>query len=75
MCVAIPSKVISIKEPWAEVDLAGTTYKINMMLTPDIKLGDYVLVHAGFSIQHLDPEEAAETLKVWEEFYAQTQDE
>lgn len=75
MCVAIPSKVVSIEEPWAHVDLQGTSYKINMSLTPDIKVGDYVLVHAGFSIQHLDLEDAKETLKLWEEFYAQTEDQ
>jgi hydrogenase expression/formation protein HypC len=71
MCVAIPAKVLKIEEPWAEVDLEGTTFKINMMLTPEVQVGDYVLIHAGFSIQHLKPEEAKETLELWEEFYAQ----
>jgi len=71
MCVAVPAKVLRIEEPWAEVDLEGTTFKINMMLTPEVKVGDYVLIHAGFSIQHLDPEEAKETLELWEEYYAQ----
>ncbi|SMB92712.1 Hydrogenase maturation protein HypC [Desulfonispora thiosulfatigenes DSM 11270] len=75
MCVAVPSKVISIEEPWAQVDLEGASYKINMSLTPDIEVGDYVIVHAGFSIQHLDPKEAEDTLKLWEEFYAHAQDE
>lgn len=75
MCVAVPSKVVSIEEPWAEVDLQGASYKVNMSLTPDIKIGDYVIVHAGFSIQHLNPEEAEETLKLWEEFYEYAQDE
>jgi len=71
MCVAVPAKVLNIEEPWAEVDLEGTTFKINMMLTPEVKVGDYVLIHAGFSIQHLAPEEAKETLELWEEYYAQ----
>ena len=76
MCVAVPAKVTNIEEPWAMVDLEGTSFKINMMLTPEIKVGDYVIIHAGFSIQHLEPEEALETLKLWEEFYAATaQDE
>ncbi|NLT96505.1 MAG: HypC/HybG/HupF family hydrogenase formation chaperone [Clostridia bacterium] len=70
MCVAVPAKVLKIEEPWAEVDLEGTTYKINMMLTPEVQVGDYVLIHAGFSIQHLKPEEARETLELWEEYYA-----
>lgn len=70
MCVAVPAKVLKIEEPWAEVELSGNTFKINMMLTPEVKLGDYVLIHAGFSIQHLDPEEARESLELWEEYYA-----
>jgi len=70
MCVAVPAKVLKIEEPWAEVDLEGTTYKINMMFTPEVQVGDYVLIHAGFSIQHLKPEEARETLELWEEYYA-----
>ncbi|NLW25053.1 MAG: HypC/HybG/HupF family hydrogenase formation chaperone [Clostridia bacterium] len=74
MCVAVPAKVIKVEEPWAQVDLEGTTFKINMMLTPEVKEGDYVLIHAGFSIQHLTPEEAKETLELWEEYYAKIQD-
>ncbi|MDK2823645.1 MAG: hydrogenase expression/formation protein HypC [Clostridia bacterium] len=75
MCVAVPARVINIEEPWAEVDLEGTTFKINMTLTPEVKVGDYVLIHAGFSIQHLDPEEARETLRLWEEYYAAIENE
>jgi len=71
MCVAVPAKVLKVVEPWAEVDLEGTTFKINMMLTPEVKVGDYVLIHAGFSIQHLSPDEAKDTLQLWEEYYAQ----
>ena len=71
MCVAVLAKVLKVEEPWAEVDLEGTTFKINMMLTPEVKVGDYVLIHAGFSIQHLSPDEAKDTLQLWEEYYAQ----
>jgi hydrogenase expression/formation protein HypC len=45
------------------------------MLTPGLRVGDYVLAHAGFSIERLDPQEARETLKIWEEYHAQAQDE
>lgn len=75
MCVAVPAKVVRIHKPWADVDLEGVMCKINMMLTPEIKLGDYVLVHAGFAIQSLDPKEAEETLKIWEEYYASLENE
>lgn len=74
MCVAVPAKVLNLEEPWAEVDLNGTSYKINMMLTPEVQVGDYVLIHAGFSIQHLSPEEARETLELWEEYYARLEE-
>lgn len=70
MCVAVPAKVLEVEEPWALVDLEGTAFKINMTLTPEVAVGDYVLIHAGFSIQHLDPKEAQETLQLWEEYYA-----
>jgi len=70
MCVAVPAKVLKVEEPWATVDLDGTSFKINMTLTPDVAVGDYVLIHAGFSIQQLDAVEAQETLQLWEEYYA-----
>jgi len=50
----------------AEVDLAGTTRKTSVQLVPEAKIGDYVLLHAGFAIQILDEEEADETLKLLE---------
>ncbi|MFZ7103629.1 MAG: HypC/HybG/HupF family hydrogenase formation chaperone [Peptococcaceae bacterium] len=75
MCVAVPAKVLKIEEPWALVDLEGTTFRINMALTPEVKEGDYVLIHAGFSIQQLDPVEAQETLQLWEEYYAAIENE
>jgi hydrogenase expression/formation protein HypC len=66
MCLAIPAQVLKIDEPMADIDLDGVCYKINMTLTPDIKVGDYVIVHAGFSIEKLDMEEAKKTLAIWE---------
>lgn len=75
MCVAVPARVLKIEDSWAQVDLGGTIFKINVMLTPGLRVGDYVLAHAGFSIERLDPREARETLKIWEEYHAQAQDE
>ena len=67
MCLAIPSKIMSIKDSIAEVNVAGTVIKASLLLLPEAGVGDYVLIHAGFAIQLLDEAEAIETLKLWEE--------
>ena len=67
MCLAVPSKIVSIKDSIAEVNVAGTVIKASLLLLPEADVGDYVLVHAGFAIQLLDEVEAIETLKLWEE--------
>jgi len=68
MCLAIPAKVIEILDKeHANVDYGdGVKRKINISLV-DAKLGDYVLVHAGFAIQVLSKEEAEETLRLFEQ--------
>jgi len=62
MCLAVPAKVISITGPNAMVELGGLTRQANVMLVPDLRVGDYVLLHAGFAIQSLNEAEAQETL-------------
>jgi len=69
MCLAIPGKIISLdaKKQMAVVDYgSGTTRNANISLVK-VKLGDYVLVHAGFAIQVLDKNEAQETLALFRE--------
>jgi len=69
MCLAIPGKIVEIdsKREHATVDYGdGTKRKANITLV-DVKIGDYVLVHAGFAIQVLDEKEAKETLKLFRE--------
>lgn len=68
MCLAIPAKVIEILDKeHANVDYGdGVKRKINISLV-DAKLGDYVLVHAGFAIQVLSEKEAEETLRLFEQ--------
>ena len=67
MCLAIPARILEIKENKAQVDFGGgVSREVNVMLV-DAKVGDYVLVHAGYAIQVLDKKEAKETLKLWEE--------
>ncbi|MGB9597043.1 MAG: HypC/HybG/HupF family hydrogenase formation chaperone [Candidatus Poribacteria bacterium] len=63
MCLAIPAKIINISEDMAEVELSGVIRKTSLMLTPEAKVGDYVLLHAGFAIQVLDENEAVKLLE------------
>jgi len=67
MCLAIPAKVVSVKEDKARVDFGeGVLREVNVTLV-DAKVGEYVLVHAGYAIQVLSEEEALETLRLWNE--------
>lgn len=69
MCLAIPAKIIQLEEGnLATVDILGTTRKISIDFTPDAKLGDYVLVHAGFAIEIETEESAQQTLDLIREF-------
>ena len=64
MCLAIPALIKSIENKEAEAEIGGLTRKISLWLTPEAKVGDYVLVHTGYAINVLDQKEAAETLKL-----------
>ena len=65
MCLSIPGKVISMEEYSVTVDIAGTTREVStMMLTDEITIGDYVLMHVGFAIAKMDEEEAIKTLEM-----------
>ncbi|UCF89133.1 MAG: HypC/HybG/HupF family hydrogenase formation chaperone [bacterium] len=69
MCIAVPGKVTVIDDlNMATVDFGGTTKVASADLVPDVSVGDYVLVHAGFIINVLDEEDARETLKLFEEY-------
>jgi len=67
MCLAIPVLIKSIKGFEAEAEAAGVKRTINIMLTPEAKPGDYVLLHTGYAISIIDQQEAEETLKLLEE--------
>lgn len=63
MCLAIPARVIELKDDnMVEVEILGVTREASIDLTPQAQVGDYVLIHAGFSIEVVDPEFAQETL-------------
>ena len=66
MCLAFPGKIIAINNQQATADFDGIIKKINVSLIPDVKKGDYVIVHAGFAIQKLTSEDAWDVLKEYE---------
>ncbi|MCK5614665.1 HypC/HybG/HupF family hydrogenase formation chaperone [Candidatus Pacearchaeota archaeon] len=67
MCLGIPMKVIKINDGLGIVELGGVKREISLQLVEDIKIGDYVIIHAGFAIQKLNEEEAEETLSLLRE--------
>ena len=67
MCLAIPALVKSIDGYQAEVDINGVTRRASIQLTPDVKVGDYVLLHTGYSIHIIDEDEARVTLELLKE--------
>jgi len=69
MCLAIPSMVIEIDEVHrtGKIDYLGTKVKTNFALLDDVRIGDWVIVHAGFAISRLDKEDAQETLDLLRE--------
>jgi len=68
MCLALPARVAElVGMDRAIVDLGGVRKQISMALVPEARVGDYVIVHVGYAIGTLDPEEAEATLKLFAE--------
>jgi hydrogenase expression/formation protein HypC len=68
MCLAIPGEVLAVEEDRATVDVGGVEQEVRLdTLSEDVTEGDYLLVHTGFAIQKLSPEEAEETLSLFDE--------
>ena len=68
MCLAIPVRVVALPEPEvAVVDLDGVRKRISLALVDGIEVGDYVIVHVGYALTRLDPDEAARTLALFAE--------
>ena len=67
MCLAIPALIKLIEDSEAEAEIGGISRRISLQLTPEAKVGDYVLVHTGYAINILDEEEAEETLNLLRE--------
>jgi len=68
MCLAIPAQVVELRDgDNAVVDLAGVRKEISLSLVDNVAVGDYVIVHVGYALNKLDPEEAAKTLALFAE--------
>ena len=64
MCLAVPLRLVSVSGTDAVGEVGGIQREVSIMMTPDVKVGDYVIVHAGFAIQVLDQKEAEENLEL-----------
>ena len=68
MCLAIPAQIVELRAgDNALVDLAGVRKEISLALVDDVVVGDYVIVHVGYALTRLDPDEAARTLALFTE--------
>jgi len=67
MCLAIPGKIIEIKKKTAIVDFLGVTREASTEFLDDVKVGEYIIVHAGCALQKLDEEEALKSIELFEE--------
>lgn len=68
MCLALPAQVVEISaNDLGVVDLGGVRKEVSLALVDDVAVGDYVIIHVGYALTKLDPEEAAKTLALFEE--------
>ncbi len=76
MCLAVPMQLVEITgEGTGKVDAGGVRADVSLIMTPDVQVGDYLIIHAGFSIEALDPEEARIRLDLFRELAEATKDE
>jgi hydrogenase expression/formation protein HypC len=79
MCLAIPGKVLEINSDnqptMGKVSFGGVKKEVCLDLVPDVKVGEYVIVHVGFAISKMDEEDAQETLKMLKQMGESADDE
>ena len=69
MCLAVPMKIKKIEEDFAIVESGRILRRVNIQMLTQVRIGDYILVHAGFAIEKIDPHKAKQTLKIIDEIY------
>jgi len=67
MCLAIPSRITKIEDQMAVIDVDGVQRRASLLLLDDARVGEYVIVHAGFAIKRIDENDALETLRLLRE--------
>ena len=67
MCLALPCRIVAIDGENATIDVSGMKKGISLALMDDATVGDYVIVHVGYALTKLDPEEAEKTLALFAE--------
>lgn len=67
MCLAVPAKVESVEGDTAVIEFGGGKSRISIAMLPDCRIGDYVIVHAGYAISKMDEKEALEEIELWKE--------
>ena len=75
MCLAIPSKIVDIKDGLGIIDADGVIRQVSLLLLEDARVGDYVIVHGGFALHKIDEEAAMESLKILREALALMEEE
>lgn len=71
MCLALPSRVVELlDDDQAKVDLGGVTKAVSLSLVDGVAVGDYVIVHVGYALTKVDPDEAERTLALFAEMQA-----
>jgi hydrogenase expression/formation protein HypC len=71
MCLALPVRVVELlPDAMAVVDLGGIRKTISLALVDDVQVGDHVILHVGYALARLDPEEAERTLALFAEMPA-----
>ena len=67
MCLGVPARVTHIEDSEATVTLGDVEYRASLLLLNDIHVGDFIILHAGFAIEKVDPKEAEETIQLFKE--------
>lgn len=70
MCLAVPVRITRIEGTMAEGEMGGVTRQVSVLFTPEVKIGDYVVMHAGYAISIMDEQEAQATYRLLEEVMA-----
>lgn len=67
MCLAVPAKIVELTGEMAKVEVGGVLRAVSTMLVPDLKLGDYVITHAGFALHKVEEQEALASIDLLRE--------